>query len=1209
MKNFSSCGYCHGEEKPCPDARIKWRDPVVKGGGLMRVNLIVFLFFLGIVNVCASGFAQSVTLSFRDKPLIDVLNELKRQSGYELIYNSKYFSGNAKITVSIKNQSLQAALEKCLAGHPFTFDIIDKTIVIKRKPAGTKGKIEFQPQKITVTGKVLDEKGNGLGGVNIKVKETDIKTTTNDQGSFGIEVFEIGASLQFSLVGYQPLEHKVVNGNSISVTLMEATGQLMEVGIVSTGYQQLPKERATGSFVILDNKLLNRRVSTNIIDRLDGVTSGLYFNGSGNLDIAPQIPGDRLGINIRGESTLITAKDPLIVVDNFPYSGEIKNLNPNDIASITILKDAAAASIWGARAGNGVIVITTKKGKLNSGMNFTFNSNVAFLSKPNLNHIQNTLPTSDFIEIERYLFQRGFFEQNLSNKVSHPAISPVVELLDKQRKGLISSGEVEKQLSDLSQIDVRKDFDKYVYQQGVQQQYYLGMNGGTDNLAYSLSVGLDGNKDQIKRNGYNRITVNSFNNYQPLKGLEITFGLNYSNSKSLLNNIQNTYGNYNYAVGGGYTKMLPYSQLADQDGNWLPIVKGFGKDYIDQMRAMGLKDWSYRPLEEIENADISSKLNSMLMRVGAKYSFTKAINAELQYASEIQNLKRPRVQNQNTYFVRNLINRFSQINPVTGTISYKFPDAGIYTENNSELRNQNFRGQLNYNESFKEHNITALAGFEVRESNVDINNLMLYGYDDQFGTSVNNLDFQTFFPVLPSGTARIPQPSNSVGQNLERYISYYTNIAYEYKIRYQLTLSARKDGSNIFGVNTNKKVTPLWSAGLGWIVTNESSFKLPEVFNYLKFRATYGYNGNLRNTSAYLTGLYSNESITGNKSIRIISPPNPDLRWEKVRNVNLGMDFSLLDNRISGTAEYYIKTGMDLLQTTPLAGQTGFPSFVSNAAGTKTRGLDLTFNSVNLKGAFKWNTSFLLSTITDKLITYTPEPTSAIMQANGALTPVVGYPLYSIFSYKWAGIDSQNGDPLGFLNGVPSKDYAAINNNFAPDSVTFNGSSRPKIFGGLRNDFTYKDFSLSFNIVFKLDYYFRRPTTSLNYTDLIGLYQHTDYSKRWQAAGDELSSSVPSLSYPSNSRRNTFYQSSEILVERADHIRLQDIRFGYNMSANLIKKIGFKRLEVFTYLQNLGILWRKNKYDIDPDNPGALSTLVPDIKTPLNWTLGLTADF
>lgn len=207
MKNFSSYGYCHGEEKPCPDACIKWRDRVIKGRVLMRINLIVFLFFLGILNVCASGFAQSVTLSFRDKPLIDVLNEIKRQSGYELIYNSKHFSGNEKITVSIKNQILQTALEKCLKGLPFTFNLIDKTIVIKRKPTELKEKSKDLPRKVTINGKVLDETGKGLAGVNIKVRGTDIKTITNEKGNFSIDIADIGVTLQFSFVGYQSLEN------------------------------------------------------------------------------------------------------------------------------------------------------------------------------------------------------------------------------------------------------------------------------------------------------------------------------------------------------------------------------------------------------------------------------------------------------------------------------------------------------------------------------------------------------------------------------------------------------------------------------------------------------------------------------------------------------------------------------------------------------------------------------------------------------------------------------------------------------------------------------------------------------------------------------------------------------------------------------------------------------------------------------------------
>src|SRR5690606_14880483 len=275
---------------------------------------------------------------------------------------------------------------------------------------------------------------------------------------------------------------------------------------VSTGYQRIPKERATGSFVHIDKKLLNRKVGTNVLDRLDGITSGLIFNSSSTSDEL---------ISIRGRSTLLgrEAAMPLIVVDNFPYEGNIENINPNNIESITVLKDAAAASIWGARSGNGVIVITTKQGRRNSPLSIEFNANTTIGQKPDLLSLRTALTASDYIDVETELFRKGYYDSDLSNTNSWPAITPVVELLDRHRKGEVDSSALSAYLTGLRQLDVRNDYLAHVYRKSIKQQYALGIRGGTPRNAYSFSLGYDNNDDFIFRNGYKRITLNANNTY------------------------------------------------------------------------------------------------------------------------------------------------------------------------------------------------------------------------------------------------------------------------------------------------------------------------------------------------------------------------------------------------------------------------------------------------------------------------------------------------------------------------------------------------------------------------------------------------------------------------------------------------------------------------------------------------------------------------
>jgi len=431
-----------------------------------------------------------------------------------------------------------------------------------------------------------------------------------------------------------------------------------------------------------------------------------------------------------------------------------------------------------------------------------------------------------------------------------------------------------------------------------------------------------------------------------------------------------------------------------------------------------------------------------------------------------------------------------------------------------------------------------------------------------------------------------------------------------------ITLSGRKDGANIFGVNTNDKITPLWSAGLGWTISNEKFYHLPWL-PFLKTRITYGYNGNVYNASAYLTARYSSSYTTGAQFATITSPPNPDLRWEKIKNINLGIDFSALNNIVNGTIEFYQKKGLDLVESAPLAPSSGFTNFKGNAAGTLTKGIDISVNTTNINRSFKWNTTFLFSFLKDKVTRfdqiYTPgslvgKVAPSTVEATG-LFAVPGKPLYGIYSYKWGGLDPATGDPLGYLNGKLSKDYLDIIKNTSIDSLIFHGSSRPTFYGGLRNSFSWKSFSISCNIIYKLGYYFRQSSTSLNYGEVIsGSFVNADYANRWQKPGDEKNTNVPSVLYPGDPNRNDFYHGSEVLVQKGDHIRLQDISFSYNLDKNDWHQLPFLHLQLYVYASNLGIIWRANKAGIDPDflDNGSYGRIYPN---PKSFSIGLKAGF
>lgn len=1142
------------------------------------MKLVSLLMIIACLKVSASAYAQRITINVKQQPLASVFTTIEEQTGYQFWYKSKDLQNAGKVTINLDNTELTRVLDKVFEGQPFTYELANKTIVVKPKEKTIIDKIGAYLRKQLITGIVTDEKDLPLAGATVKVKGTNKTTQTDTDGKFKLSDVDDGAILVISYLGYETTEAHAKADGSLKIHLSLTSADLKEFSVVSTGYQNIPKERATGSFVQIDNQLLNRRVSTNILDRLDGITSGLIFNKvSGPLGIAPG--NEKLGISVRGRVTIDNkvSADPLIVLDNFPYEGDINNINPNDIESVTVLKDAAAASIWGARSGNGVIVITTKKGRFNQPLKIDFNSNLTIGAKPDLKYSRNFINASDYIDVETYLFNQQYYDSDLTNTTNYPVISPAVELLAKIKTDPSNTALAE-QLSALRSIDIRDQTDEYLYQSSRNQQYALGLRGGADKILYSFSLGYDQNRSNVIGDDYKRLTLNATNTYKPLKNLELTSSIIYTGSDA--------------TTGYAYNSNLPYIQVADSNGTPLSVPFGYRGSYLESAQTQGFLDWKYRPLEESQLKDRNNRINNIVVRGTAKYIFTDYLSGSVQYQYENEHLKIRDYKSHQTYEARSTINKYAQ-RATNGTFTYPFPIGGILELTDQTLSSHNLRAQLTYNHEFnKVHNISAIGGAELREVVTEGYLRKSLGYNEDLGTSVSNLNYNVAYPINPSGlgTQTISAPIGNVTGNTNRFVSYYANASYSYLDRYIFTASARKDGANIFGVRTNDKITPLWSIGLGYEISKESFYRF-EFIPYLKIRGTYGYNGNVYTGSAYLTATYSTSSLTGAQTATITSPPNPELRWEKIRNKNLGIDFASKQNRVSGTIEIYEKLGTDLIAEALLAPSTGFTSFKGNAASVKTNGLDVTLNTINLNGKLKWLTTVLYNFNKDRVVSYDSKYTTSYLVSNASnvtdparsgLYIMEGNSLFGVYSYKSAGLDPANGDPQGYLNGVVSKDYTAIIANTTNDDIIYHGTSRPKHFGSIRNSLSYQGFTFSANIVYKFDYFLRKKSINLNYTQVLNA-PNSDYTRRWQNSGDENRTSVPSMTYTVNTNRNIFYQNSEALVIKGDHIRLQDIGLSYDFDRELLMKLPLSSIQLYSYLNNIGILWRRNRNEIDPD--------------------------
>lgn len=1135
--------------------------------------------------MASSSTAQNINLDVQQTNIKQVFLSIEKQANVSFVYNEKTLQGLNNITIKVTNKPLAEVLKQLSNQLPLEFKqagtVIGVSITKPKLPAK-----EPQQQKtadinappLIIKGKVINEKGAALIGATVKVKNSATATTTNDEGNFQILLKGDYGVLIVSFVGCKTKEIPVsFNSEPLEITLQVDSGQLKEVKILSNGYQDIPQERATGSFNFVDNKLINRSVSTNILDRIENVVPGLLFNhgDAGNTD----------QLLIRSRSTIYANAAPLIVLDNFAYDGQLSNINPNDVESITILKDAAAASIWGARAGNGVIIITTKKGKAAKPL-VELNSNITVQQKPDLFNIP-TISSSDFIDLEKYLYKQGFYASTL-NDLNNPAITPVISLLNAKANGTIPGAQADAEIESYKKQDVRNDIGKYLYQKAVNQQYALNVSGKTPNVNYFMSAGWDKNIANLVDKQLSRFTLRTENIFTVTKNLQITAGMNF---------VQNTSSNGNNPgyniVGFRGQNIYPYAQLADAKGSSLPVSLDYSSSLLQKAAQQGLLNWSYNPIDDIREEQNVIKSRDYTINTGLSYKIFNGLSAEAKYQFEDQLTTNNNLYRDSSYYTRNLINQFTQVDLATGALTYPIPMGGILNTGTSESISHQGRAQLNYNRTFNQaHNLTAIAGYEIRELTIKGTSDRLYGYNTGNSTVNTMIDYTTNYQYYNSPFQQSSITSGQlISETTDRFLSYYANAAYTYDNRFTISGSARNDQANLFGVKTNQKGTPLWSAGASWEVNNESFYKIAWLPS-LKLRVTYGANGNIsRLTSAYTTVSYSEALQTPLLAGTILNPPNPNLRWEQVKVLNAGIDFSTKNNVLSGSVEFYQKKAIDLMGQAPvdptlgLSDYFGTSVYYGNVAVMKGNGTDIQLTSRNLSGKFKWTTDAIYSYANSKITKYlipASSQGSTYLTPIGAyyINPVQGNPVFSVYSYKWAGLNHDTGDPQGLLNGQASVDYAKLA-QLPLDSMKYNGSAQPTSFGSVRNTFTYKNLSLSVNISYKLGYYFRMP--SVVYGSLLYSWTgNSDYAKRWQKPGDEKTTNVPSFIYPNNSLRDIFYTYSDALVAKADNIRLEDVSITYNVNKSQWHKMPFNNIRFYFYAANLGVLWVANKQGIDP---------------------------
>ena len=1020
----------------------------------------------------------------------------------------------------------------------------------------------------TIHGIVVDENNEPLPAAHVKQVNDDAKGSvaaviTDVQGHFTLTFPSDTKEIEASYLGYKTQRVKLNADNDYFIALQPSSELLDEV--VVTGYQTISKERATGAFSKVDSKKLETQRLSNMGAILEGRVAG-YSDGK-----------------IRGVTSMNGLTTPLYVIDGFPvekttndgygnWIESVPDLNMEDIESITVLKDAAATSIYGARAANGVVVITTKRAKKDE-LNVSFSTTLTV--NPYDTYADKYLAGSaTMIELERewaaqnpqlhegdvrsyantVLDNMSYSTQGIRNILNYYAGNITQDQLESNLKGLASQG-----------YRYYKDIEKYGKRNPFSQQYNLNIGKGTEKNTFNASVSYRQNQLEDKFSENNTIGINLQNSTQMTSWLTLDVGtyLNYGKGTTQSFNI----------FSPGYTYM-PYDGLMNSDGTYYTNTEEdrYSLYNLNLLHNNGLYNLDITPLDEIgmnltKSRDFS---NRTFARLTFKFTDWLKYTASFQY--EYAEYKTEQLKGKDSFEVRNMVNTFSTSNN-DGTSTFALPYGNVFFTSANTTHAYNFRQQLDFNKTIAgKHDITMILGTETRENKMEYNDRTLYNYDPQLLTySMINAGQLSNFNGQWGYASFSQQKFAYIRELVNRYVSVYSNAAYTYDGKYMVSGSIRWDKTNLFSTGSKYQKRPIWSVGAGWNIDREAFFNVAWI-NMLKLRASYGIGGNIaKNSAPYMIAYYNNNNQVGGIQGTISSRPNPNLRWEKTTTLNVGIDFALLGNRLNGSIEYYNKKGTDLLANTngvPTEGW-GYSTYSINNGKMTNKGFELTLSGDVIRhNDWNWNVSGVLGYNKNK-VTYVnvKAPVAYLVIDYPTAYPRVGNPYNAIYGYQWAGL-SETGTPQVY--DAEGKLYTDMTPSEIEDLV-YLGTTVPIYNGSVSTNLRWKNWELAAQFLFEGGHKMRNTNTAFISSGM-GVVSK-DIENRWREPGDEAHTDIPRYISTESPLYNYNYQSmyanSSINVIDATNWRLRNLSLTYRIPSKWCHKLYLKNARIMLGMENV----------------------------------------
>lgn len=1175
----------------CPLGRIKkW---------LWIMKLMAFFFFLGMFQVHASAYAQNemVTLDVNRMTVEKVFKTITQQLSYDIFYSNDELDTRCQVTLSTRKMSVQDLLEEVLKGN-YSYEFVGKTIIIRP--------VKQSDKKIVIQGTVKDQQGGSLPGVTVLVKGSTIGVSTDGNGKFRLEVASADSLvLVFSFVGMETKEVAYWGETELNVVMKEKDAKLDEV--VVTGYQQIEKRQLTSAVSSVKTEDLNMIGATSIEQMLQGQLAGLSVI---NISAAP---GAAPKIRVRGTATITGNADPLWVLDgvmlensvpisvaelNSPdvmnmFNSAIGGINPSDIESITVLKDASATAIYGTRAANGVIVVTTKKGKRDGGFNISYQHTSSVSLRPSYDDF-DLLNSQERVELTQQCYDDGL-------RVS--GVVGMENLMQQYGLGNLSLEEYKQKVRELETRNT--DWFKILFRNAYTQTHNLSISGGTEKMDYYVSMSYNGEQGADKISEYKNYGGLAKMNAELFKGVRL--GTTLQVGRRDRESYHTSIDPFMYAVRTSRT--IP---LYDENGDYFFYKKSVGGYYL-----FNILFEQENTKRESTQTDLKGIVNlTVNLYKGLKYnglfSYSSSHSASIDYAKE------------QSAYVANL-RGYDFGNPTEEELAETpLPFGGVYNETDYEQRTSLIRNGLEYKGHIGDDlSIDGMLGQEFRTTKYRGLTTQNYGYMHDRG----NIFYE---PSLGESTGHLFR--NMVIRNVpERsYISYYGVLSAMYKDRYVINGNIRFDGSNLFGSNPKYRYLPLWSVSAKWIVSNENFLAGVSMLNDLAIRASYGLRGNIVEDSSpqIIASALPPNKFNDLLEMKIDQAPNPDLKWETTSSLNVGLELSMLNNRLSVDVDYYRDASRDLIASKDVSAVTGFLNKYVNYANVKNQGVDIAVSGYIIRSKqVSWMSSLNLGYVKNKVTksNITPQAQNLVKSVYTPGEVYLGKPVNGMFSYRFAELDA-DGMPLFYdqdnnkLNAGDTELPTAVFSNI--ENLKYEGTRDPILTGGFNNVIKYKEFTLSFLFSFGLKNVIRLPEYAYNSSPSDDQNANRRIMERWRKPGDEATKVIPCLSGGSGyftTADGTYYTTglfnqSQVTVVSGDYLRLRNVMLEYRLPRQLVQKIviggcSLGGISLKLQAQNLFVLADRRLKGYDPETINYTTTAYGSQPLPTSFTLGLNVNF